>query len=87
MAQQLLQTETALKPIVGTTRPWFRPPFGGWNAEVQAGVGAAGWGYVVKRDIDTIDWRPVDNGGGTPGPTTEEIVAKVARTPAAARSC
>ena len=28
-------------------------------------------------DIDTIDWRPVDNGDGPPGPTAEQIVAKV----------
>jgi peptidoglycan/xylan/chitin deacetylase (PgdA/CDA1 family) len=80
MAEQLLRTETALQPIVGTTKPWFRPPFGSWNDEVRAGVGAAGWRYAVMWDVDTIDWRPVDNGEGTPGPTTEQIVAKVAGT-------
>ena len=78
MAQQLVATESALKPVVGTTKPWFRPPFGGWNDDVRAGVGAAGWRYVVMWDIDTIDWRPVDNGDGPAGPTAAQIVAKVA---------
>ena len=78
MADQLLQTESALAATVGTTRPWFRPPFGGWNEDVRAGVGAAGWRYLVMWDIETIDWRPVDNGDGPAGPTTAQIVSKVA---------
>jgi peptidoglycan/xylan/chitin deacetylase (PgdA/CDA1 family) len=77
MADQLTRTEAALLPIVGTTKPWFRPPFGASNAAVRAGVGAAGWRYSVIWDVDTIDWRPVDNGDGPAGPTTAEIVAKV----------
>ncbi len=78
MADQLLQTQTALRRIVGTTKPWFRPPVGGLNEEVRAGVGAAGWKYVVMWDIDTIDWRPVDNGDGPAGPTAAQIVSKIA---------
>lgn len=77
MAEQVTSTETALQPIVGSTKPWFRPPFGGYNAAVKAGVGAAGWKYLVMWDVDTIDWRPVDNGSGPPGPTTSQIVAKI----------
>ncbi|HXG26608.1 MAG TPA: polysaccharide deacetylase family protein [Candidatus Binatia bacterium] len=73
MTQQLSSTEAALAPVIGSTKPWFRPPFGGWNAEVQAGVGAAGWRYLVMWDVDTIDWRPEADGG----PTAAGIEAKV----------
>lgn len=73
MADQLKRTETALKPIVGTTKPWFRPPFGASNAAVRAGVGAAGWKYSVIWDVDTIDWRPESDGG----PTAAQIEAKI----------
>ena len=73
MADQLVRTEAALLPICGTTKPWFRPPFGASSSAVRAGVGAAGWGTMVMWDIDTIDWRPEADGG----PTAAGIVAKI----------
>jgi len=74
VAEQLLSTENALAPIVGaSTKPWFRPPYGGWNDRVLNRVGAAGWAEVVLWDVDTIDWRPVADGG----PTAADIVAKI----------
>ena len=73
MADQLTATETALAPILGSTKPWFRAPFGASNAAVRAGVGAAGWAYMVMWDVDTIDWRPEADGG----PTAADMVAKV----------
>jgi len=73
MAQQLTSMEAAVSPILGTTKPWFRPPYGGYNDAVKAGVGAAGWKHLVMWDVDTIDWRPVADGG----PTAADIVAKI----------
>jgi peptidoglycan/xylan/chitin deacetylase (PgdA/CDA1 family) len=55
--------------------PFFRPPNGGYDAGVLAAVGAAGYRYTVTWDIDTIDWRPIQN--DPPGPTADEIVNKV----------
>ena len=73
MADELNRTETALVPVLGTTRPWFRPPFGGWNTAVRKGVGAAGWKYMIMWDVDMIDWRPEADGG----PTAADMVAKL----------
>ena len=75
MADQLTSTESAVGAIVGTTsRPWFRPPFGGWNNAVRSGVGAAGWKYLVMWDVDTIDWRPTSQNGPTAAQITDKVV-------------
>lgn len=56
-------------------RPFFRPPNGSYDADVLAAAGAAGYDYTVTWDVDTIDWRPIAN--DPPGPTADEIVARV----------
>lgn len=74
MADQLQRTERVIAQIIGTsTKPWFRPPYGASSTAVRAGVGLAGWRYEVMWDVDTIDWKPVADGG----PTVSQIVAKV----------
>ncbi len=74
MADQLTSSETALRELTGgTTKPYFRPPFGAWTTAVRTGVGAAGWTDMIMWDVDTIDWRTTADGG----PTADDIVAKV----------
>ncbi len=76
MATELRRAETAIaRHCAQDPRPFFRPPYGGYNSAVLAGVGAAGYRWTVLWDIDTIDWRPVKN--DPPGPTADQIVAKV----------
>lgn len=76
MRDQLGRTEAAVIEITGrSTKPWFRPPYGGLDDQVPAVVGGAGWGYIVMWDVDTIDWKPESDGG----PTTSAIVDKVVR--------
>ena len=73
---ELRRTESAIGPFYSQDlRPFFRPPNGGYDAEVLAAVGAAGYRYTVTWDIDTVDWRPIAN--DPPGPTADQIVAKV----------
>jgi peptidoglycan/xylan/chitin deacetylase (PgdA/CDA1 family) len=73
---ELRRTEEAIgrySPMA--LKPFFRPPSGGYDARVLAAVGGAGYGYTVTWDVDTIDWRPIDN--DPPGPTADQVVAKV----------
>jgi peptidoglycan/xylan/chitin deacetylase (PgdA/CDA1 family) len=73
---ELRRTEAAITPYCSQDpRPFFRPPNGGYDADVLAAVGAAGYRYTVTWDVDTIDWRPIKN--DPPGPTADQIVAKV----------
>jgi peptidoglycan/xylan/chitin deacetylase (PgdA/CDA1 family) len=78
MADQLHRTEVAIaKHASQDPKPFFRPPYGASNSSVLAGVGAAGYRLSIKWDIDTIDWRPINNPGGPAGPTAAQIVSKV----------
>ena len=73
---ELRRTEAAVAPFCSQNlRPFFRPPSGGHDADVLAAVGAAGSRKTILWDIDTIDWRPIVN--DPPGPTADQIVAKV----------
>jgi peptidoglycan/xylan/chitin deacetylase (PgdA/CDA1 family) len=73
---EIARTEAALaRSCSQNPRPFFRPPNGGYNADVLAVVGSAGYRYTVLWDVDTIDWRPIAN--DPPGPTADQIVTKV----------
>ena len=73
---ELRRTEAAIAPYCSQNpKPFFRPPNGGYDSDVLAAVGAAGYRQTVTWDIDTIDWRPIKN--DPPGPTADQIVAKV----------
>jgi peptidoglycan/xylan/chitin deacetylase (PgdA/CDA1 family) len=74
IADQLTRTEEAIDSLVGrSTKPLFRPPFGGQDRETRDVVGRLGWSFTVLWDVDTIDWKPVADGG----PTADDIVARV----------
>lgn len=76
IADELRRTEAAIGAFCSQDLlPFFRPPNGGVDADVLAAVGAAGYRRTVTWDIDTIDWRPIVN--EPPGPTADQIVAKV----------
>ncbi|MEJ6527702.1 LysM peptidoglycan-binding domain-containing protein [Exiguobacterium sp. USCH10] len=58
MKPELDRTEALIKSLTGkTTKPIFRAPFGAVNSTVLNGVGAAGYGYTIQWNIDTIDWK------------------------------
>jgi len=74
MRDQLERTEAGILELINmSTKPYFRPPYGALDDQIPATVGAAGWGYTVLWDVDTIDWKPEADGG----PTTQQVVDTV----------
>jgi peptidoglycan/xylan/chitin deacetylase (PgdA/CDA1 family) len=71
---ELRDAEAVIEGISGLhTIPYWRPPYGSVNAAVRQAAAAAGWGYTLMWATDTIDSKPIADGG----PTASAIVAKV----------
>jgi peptidoglycan/xylan/chitin deacetylase (PgdA/CDA1 family) len=71
---QLSTAETIIAERVGrTTKPYWRPPYGADDARVRTAATAAGYPTTVMWHVDTIDWRPIGDGG----PTASAIATKV----------
>jgi peptidoglycan-N-acetylglucosamine deacetylase len=65
----LLAADAVLAPLIGhSTAPYWRPPFGDYDASVLADVGAIGYGTTVMWTVDSLGWR---------GLSAEEITARV----------
>jgi peptidoglycan/xylan/chitin deacetylase (PgdA/CDA1 family) len=67
-AGAILQDLTGQRPV-----PYWRPPYGSVNASVIAAAASVGYTKTFMWDIDTIDWKPITQGG----PTAEQIATKV----------
>lgn len=56
--QDIIKAEEAIKRATGVSpRPYFRFPFGSYNAAALKAVGGAGYPYSIQWTIDTIDWQ------------------------------
>ncbi len=53
--------------------PYWRPPYGSVNAAVRDAAASVGYTKTFMWDIDTIDWKPIADGG----PTAQQIATKV----------
>jgi peptidoglycan/xylan/chitin deacetylase (PgdA/CDA1 family) len=72
--QEMTQAEAILRAGTGQDpQPYWRPPYGSYNDAVLNAVAAVGYTKTFMWDIDTIDWKPISDGG----PTAEQIAAKV----------
>jgi peptidoglycan/xylan/chitin deacetylase (PgdA/CDA1 family) len=54
-------------------RPYWRPPYGSLNAAVINAAASVGYTKTFMWDIDTIDWKPINQGG----PSAQQIATKV----------
>ena len=72
--QEMTEAEAILRAGTGQDpQPYWRPPYRSINDAVLNAVGSVGYTKTFLWDIDTIDWRPIGDGG----PTAEQIAAKV----------
>ena len=67
-AEAILSAGTGQDP-----RPYWRPPYGSISDAVINAAAAAGYTKTFMWDIDTIDWKPIADGG----PTAQQIADKV----------
>lgn len=67
-AEAILRAGTSQNP-----QPYWRPPYGSISDAVLNAAASAGYTKAFLWDIDSIDWKPVSDGG----PTAEQIAAKV----------
>ncbi len=66
--EQLDRTEAIINDLTGmSTRPFFRPPYGDYDASVNEDIGARGYRYNVMWTVDSRGWM---------GLTADEIVAR-----------
>ena len=54
-------------------QPYWRPPYGSVNPVVLDAAASVGYTKTFMWDIDTIDWKPIADGG----PTAQQIASKV----------
>jgi peptidoglycan/xylan/chitin deacetylase (PgdA/CDA1 family) len=63
-----------IEPLAGQSPvPYWRPPFGSYDTAVLIAAASVSYTKTILWDIDTIDWRPISQGG----PTADQIAAKV----------
>jgi peptidoglycan/xylan/chitin deacetylase (PgdA/CDA1 family) len=75
--RQLTDAEDILRQLSGQNpKPYWRPPYGSLNAAVIQAAASAGYTKTFMWDIDTIDWKPISDGG----PTAQQIATKVITT-------
>ena len=68
-AAAVIRAATGMEPA-----PYWRAPYGADDSGVRNAVASAGYTKTFGWDVDTIDWRPVAEGG----PTAAQIADKVA---------
>lgn len=65
---QLERAEAIVQDLTGaSTKPYFRPPYGDYDASVNADAGARGYRYNVMWTVDSMGWN---------GYTTGQIVQR-----------
>ena len=71
---QLTDAAAILGPLAGQQPvPYWRPPYGVTTQSVRDAAASVGYTKTIMWDVDTIDWKPIVEGG----PSAEQIATKV----------
>ncbi len=57
-----------------TVKPYWRAPYGSYDSTVATYAAQVGYTKHFKWDIDTIDWKPIADGGPTARAMTLKVV-------------
>ena len=58
--RQIERTEEIVRSLTGKEmRPYFRPPFGDYDASVNADIARLGFTYNVMWTVDSLGWRGI----------------------------
>jgi peptidoglycan/xylan/chitin deacetylase (PgdA/CDA1 family) len=72
--KELTDSAAILEPLADQQPvPYWRPPYGVTNQSVRDAAASVGYSKTIMWDVDTIDWKPISDGG----PTAEQIATKV----------
>ncbi len=67
-AAAILAAGTGQQPV-----PYWRPPYGTYDQTLLNVAAGVGYTKTMLWDVDTIDWKPISEGG----PTAQQIASKV----------
>jgi peptidoglycan/xylan/chitin deacetylase (PgdA/CDA1 family) len=56
--------------------PYWRPPFGAVNQAVRDAAASVGYTKTFMWDVDTIDWKPISDGGPTAGQIATKVISR-----------
>jgi peptidoglycan/xylan/chitin deacetylase (PgdA/CDA1 family) len=71
---ELTSAEAIIRQYSGQNpQPYWRPPYGYINQRVLDAAASVGYTKTLMWSIDTIDWRPISDGG----PTAQQIASRV----------
>jgi len=72
--RELTDADAILRDGTGQNpQPYWRPPYGSLSQGVLDAAASVGYTKTFLWDIDTIDWKPMGDGG----PSAEQIASKV----------
>ena len=72
---ELIDGDAWIRTYAGMpTAPLWRAPYGVSNLAVRTWAAEAGWTKHVDWDIDTVDWKPIADGGPTATSMTLKVV-------------